>query len=287
MRLNFVLSLSVSLLVIQAAWADDSILYNRDIRPILTDTCFPCHGPDSAARKGDYRLDRRDDAIGKKVIVPGQPDESEMMRRILSSDPDEVMPPPATKKKLTAAQKELLKKWIASGAEYQPHWSFIAPTRPELPKVKNEAWVRNPIDRFVLAKLEARGLTPAPEADRHTLARRLSLDLTGLPPTPELVEEFVADQAPNAYEKLVDKLLDSKHWGEHRGRYWLDAARYADTHGIHFDNFREMWAYRDWVINAFNRNVPFDQFTIEQLAGDLLPNKTLDQEIASGFNRCN
>ena len=292
MRLTCLLSfclclLPQGLLTTQAVRADEAIVYNRDIRPILTDMCFPCHGPDSAARKGDYRLDRRDDAIGKKVIVPGKPNESEMIRRILASDAEEIMPPPATNKVLTAAQKELLKKWIASGAEYQPHWSFIAPVRPALPKVKNEAWAKSPIDRFVLAKLEERGLTPAPEADRRTLARRVSLDITGLPPSVELVEEFVADKADNAYEKLIDKLLASKQWGEHRGRYWLDAARYADTHGIHFDNYREIWAYRDWVINAFNRNLPFDQFTIEQLAGDLLPNKTLDQQVASGFNRCN
>lgn len=289
MRLTFALSLSVTLFAADALRADDTILYNRDIRPILTDMCFPCHGPDSAARKGDYRLDRRDDAIGKKVIVPGKPDESEMIRRILSADAEEVMPPPITKKSVTTKQKELLKKWIASGAEYQSHWSFIAPVRFELPKVKNEAWVKTPIDRFVLAKLEAAGLSPAAEADRRTLARRVSLDVTGLPPSVELVEEFVNDPATNdaAYEKLVDKLMATKQWGEHRGRYWLDAARYADTHGIHFDNFREMWTYRDWVIGAFNRNMPFDQFTVEQLAGDMLPNKTLDQEIASGFNRCN
>lgn len=176
---------------------------------------------------------------------------------------------------------------MESGAEYQPHWSLIAPTRPEPPAVKNESWVRNPIDRFVLAKLEAAGLAPAPEADRRTLARRLSLDLTGLPPSPAMVEAFVRDQAPDAYERLVDQLMTSAHWGEHRGRYWLDAARYADTHGIHFDNYREMWSYRDWVLKAFNRNLPFDQFTLEQLAGDLLPNPTLDQQVASGFNRCN
>ena len=287
MRITRLLLLLVCLLAVKTATADDAILYNRDIRPILTDLCFPCHGPDSAARKGDYRLDRRDDAIGKKVIVPGKPDESEMMRRILSADSEDVMPPPAIKKTLTVKQKELLKKWIASGAEYQPHWSFIAPVRPALPQVKHEAWAKNPIDRFVLAKLEAAGLTPAAEADRRTLARRVSLDITGLPPRMELVDEFVADKSDNAYEKLIDKLMTSQQWGEHRGRYWLDAARYADTHGIHFDNYREIWAYRDWVISAFNRNMPFDQFTVEQLAGDLLPNKTLDQEVASGFNRCN
>lgn len=266
---------------------DGPIVYNRDIRPILADNCFACHGPDSASRKGDLRLDRPDAAASMKAIIAGKPGESGVIHRIMSKDPEEVMPPPATKKVLTARQKELLHKWIATGAEYQPHWSFIPPVRPAVPKVKNAQWVRNPIDAFVLAKLEAAGLSPAPEADRWTLARRLSLDLTGLPPAPELVEAFVNDKSPNAYEALVDKLMESKHWGEHRGRYWLDAARYADTHGIHFDNFREMWTYRESVIAAFNRNVPFDQFTVEQLAGDLLPNRTLDQQIQSGFNRCN
>jgi hypothetical protein len=197
------------------------------------------------------------------------------------------MPPPNAHKTLTAPQKDLLKQWIAQGAEYQPHWSYIKPERPELPGVKNAAWVRNAIDRFVLAKLESVGLAPTAEADRRTLARRLSLDLTGLPPVPADVEAFVNDTAPDAYEKFVDKLMASPHWGEHRARYWLDAARYADTHGLHFDNYREMWPYRDWVIEAFNRNLRFDQFTIEQLAGDLLPHPTLDQLIASGFNRCN
>jgi hypothetical protein len=163
----------------------------------------------------------------------------------------------------------------------------VAPARPELPAVKNEAWVRNAIDRFVLARLEAEGLAPAAEAGRRTLARRVALDLTGLPPTPEMIAEFLADESPDAYEKYVDRLLASPKWGEHRGRYWLDAARYADTHGIHFDNYREMWSYRDWVIKAFNRNMPFDEFTIENLAGDLLPNATLDQKLGSGFNRCN
>lgn len=266
---------------------DEPIVFNRDIRPILSEYCFACHGPDSASRKADLRLDQADAAAMKKAIIAGKPDESGVIERILSDDPDAVMPPPATKKTLSAHQKNLLKRWIASGAEYQPHWSFIAPIRPAVPKLKNAAWVRNPIDAFVLAKLESMGLTPAPEADRRTLARRLSLDLTGLPPTPELVDAFVADQSPNAYEALVDKLMESPHWGEHRGRYWLDSARYADTHGIHFDNFREMWTYRDSVIAAFNRNTPFDQFTINQLAGDLLPNRTMEQQIESGFNRCN
>lgn len=266
---------------------DRSVEYNRDIRPILAENCFACHGPDSASRKADLRLDQRDAAVKAGALTPGDLDGSELIQRIHSDDRDEVMPPPSTKKTLTAQQKQLLKRWVESGAEYQPHWSLIAPKRPEPPAVKNESWVRNPIDRFVLAKLEAAGLAPAPEADRRTLARRLSLDLTGLPPTPAVVEAFVRDQAPDAYERFVDQLMASAHWGEHRGRYWLDAARYADTHGIHFDNYREMWSYRDWVIKAFNRNLPFDQFTLDQLAGDLLPNPTLDQRVASGFNRCN
>ena len=261
--------------------------YNRDIRPILAENCFACHGPDSASRKAGLRIDRRDDAIEGKAIVPGKPEASDMITRINSSDAKELMPPAKSHKKLTPAQKETLKKWIAEGAEYQPHWSFIPPTRPKAPAVQDKAWVRNPIDAFVLAELEKRGLKPAPEADRRTLARRLSFDLTGLPPEPADVEAFVNDKSEQYYEKFVDKLMDSPHWGEHRGRYWLDYARYADTHGIHFDNFREVWSYRDWVISAFNKNMPFDQFTIDQLAGDLLPNPTLDQKVATGFNRCN
>ncbi len=261
--------------------------YNRDVRPILAANCFRCHGPDSASRKAELRLDKREVAVAKGAITPGKPDKSELIQRINSDDPDEQMPPPATKMTLTAAQKAVLKRWIAAGAEYQPTWSLIAPKRPDLPAVKDAHWVRNPIDRFILAKLEASDLAPAPEADPRTLARRVCLDLTGLPPTPEQVEEFLADKSPDAYEKYVDRLIASPRYGEHRARYWLDAARYADTSGIHFDTFREMWAYRDWIINALNRNMPFDQFTIEQLAGDLLPNRTVDQQIASGFNRCN
>jgi len=261
--------------------------YNRDVRPILAENCFACHGPDSAARKAKLRLDVRDEAVKAGAIVPGKPDQSEALRRVLSDDPQEQMPPPKTKKTLSPAQKDLLRQWIAAGAEYQKHWSLIAPTRPPVPAVKDKTWVRNPIDSFILAKLEAAGLKPAPEADRRTLARRLSLDLTGLPPAPADVETFVNDTAPDAYEKYVDRLLKSPHWGEHRGRHWLDYARYADTHGIHFDNYREIWTYRDWVIRALNENKHFDQFTIEQLAGDLLPGRTIDQVVASGFNRCN
>lgn len=273
----------------------DTLSYNEHIRPILVENCFGCHGADSASRKADLRLDQRDDAIESGSIVPGDPDSSVMLDRIFSADPEEVMPPPAVKKVLTAEQKKLLQRWIAEGAEYQPHWSFIPPARPELPAVKNGGWARNPIDRFVLARLEREGLTPAAEADRSTLARRVALDLTGLPPDPAIVDAFVKDPHPDAYERLVDILLSSLDWGEHRGRHWLDYARFADTHGIHFDNYREMWTYRQWVISAFNRNMPFDQFTILQLAGDLVqdhgpaatPAQILDNQIASGFNRCN
>jgi hypothetical protein len=271
----------------RSAGAEETLRYNRDIRPILADNCFACHGPDSAARKADLRLDQRDMSMDMGAIVPGDPDSSTLTYRIFSEDPDEIMPPPQTKKKLTAGQKETLKRWIEEGAEYEPHWSYITPVRPELPPVKNQAWVKNPIDHFILAKVEAAGLAPANEADRRTLARRASLDITGLPPSPELVDRFVNDSSPNAYEKLLDELLRSPKWGEHRGRYWLDYARYADTHGIHFDNFREMWSYRDWVTRAFNQNMTWDEFTIESLAGDLLPNRTLEQQIGSGFNRCN
>ncbi len=280
-------SLAVLLLFVSAAQADEPIGYNQLIRPILMDNCFACHGPDSASRKADLRLDRREAAIERGVIVPGKPEASSLVERIASDDPDMVMPPPASHKTLTPAQKDLLKRWIAAGAEYQPHWSFIAPVRPPLPEVKDKAWPRSPIDQFVLAKLEAAGLHPAPEADRRVLARRASLDITGLPPDPADVEAFVNDSAPEAYERYVDRLLAMPQWGEHRGRHWLDVARYADTHGIHFDNYRENWSYRDWVIAAFNRNMPFDQFTTEQLAGDLLPNRTLDQQVGSSFNRCN
>jgi hypothetical protein len=269
------------------ATAAEKLSFNRDIRPILAENCFACHGPDSASRKADLRLDRQDVAVKIGAIVPGKPDDSEMIHRIFATDSGEVMPPPSLHKQLSAAQKEKLKTWIAAGAEYQPLWSFIPPVRPALPAVHSPDWVRNPIDRFVLAALEQRGLQPAPEADRRTLARRLSLDLTGLPPPPETVEAFVNDKSPGAYEKLVDQWIDSPRWGEHRARYWLDAARYADTNGIHFDNYREIWAFRDWVIEAFNQNMPFDRFTVEQLAGDLLPNPTDEQRIATGFNRCN
>lgn len=279
--------LLVSLAWVGAAFGGDKLQYNRDVRPILAENCFKCHGPDSAARKGDLRLDVRDAALKSEAFVPGKPGESKLIERIHTTEETALMPPPKSLKKLSPHQKDVLKRWIADGAEYELHWSLITPKRPDVPAVKNAAWPRNPIDNFVLKELEARGLQPAPEADRYTLARRLSLDLIGLPPKPAEVEAFVHDKSPDAYERYVDRVMASPHWGEHRGRYWLDVARYADTHGIHFDNYREMWSYRDWVVDAFNRNMPFDQFTIEQLAGDLLPNPTMEQRTASGFNRCN
>ncbi len=262
--------------------------YNRDIRPILTDKCFACHGADSATREAGLRLDVRDDAIAGGAIDPGAIDTSELIARInLDADDDSLMPPAKSHKTMTPQEKQTLTRWIAEGAPYEAHWSFIAPTKPDLPRVSQPQWPRNAIDHFILARLDAEGLAPAPEADRRTLARRASLDVTGLPPDPTLVEAFVADKSPDAYDKYLDQLFAQEGWGEHRARYWLDYARYADTHGIHFDNFREIWAYRDWVIATFNRNLPFDQFSIEQLAGDMLPEPTLDQQIATGFNRCN
>ena len=266
-----------------------ALQYNRDIRPILADNCFACHGPDSAARKAGLRIDRFDDATadrnGRRAFVPGKPEQSVAIQRMLGQGP--LMPPKASHKVLTPAQIERVTAWVRQGAKYELHWSLIAPRRPAVPAVKNSRWVRNEVDRFILSRLEKAGLAPSPEADRRTLARRLSLDLTGLPPDPAAVEQFVNDRSPDYYEKYVDRLMASPQWGEHRGRYWLDAARYADTHGIHFDNYREMWTYRNWVIRALNENRPFDQFTIEQLAGDLLPNPTLEQRIATGFIRCN
>ncbi|HYG77712.1 MAG TPA: DUF1553 domain-containing protein [Planctomycetota bacterium] len=267
------------------------IRFNRDVRPILAENCFHCHGADPASRKAKLRLDQEDGFFKERqdgpTVVKGKPDKSPLYLRIISKDPEELMPPAESHKTLKPEQKELIRRWIAQGAQWEPHWSFIKPTLPDEPKSKGGKWITNPIDNFVAAKLDAVGLKPAPEADRRTLARRVSLDITGLPPEPELVEEFVNDKSKDAYEKLVDKLMASPRYGEHRARYWLDAARYGDTHGLHFDNYREIWPYRDWVINAFNKNQPFDQFTIEQLAGDLLPNPTKEQIIATGFHRCN
>ena len=267
------------------------VTFNRDVRPILSSKCFYCHGFDPKNRKADRRIDTAEGAMaeldGVRAVVPGDLKQSAVWTRIASNDQKELMPPLKSHKTLDAREKETIKRWIEQGAQYEKHWSFEVPHRAALPAVKDKRWVRNPIDAFVLAGLEQAGLKPAAEADRRTLARRLSLDLTGLPPKPEEVEAFVADASPEAYEKLAARLMDSQQWGEHRGRYWLDAARYGDTHGIHIDNYREIWPYRDWVINAFNRNMRFDAFTVEQIAGDLLPNPTREQLVATGFHRCN
>ena len=268
------------------------IEFNRDIRPIISENCFACHGPDKNKRKADLRLDLETggafvDHKGHLPLVAGNVAKSELFRRITAAGTDDLMPPADSNKKLSARQIELLRRWIEQGAAFQPLWSFIPPRRPELPEVTDPAWCRNPIDRFILARLEAEHLKPSPEADKTTLVRRLYLDLLGLPPTPQQADEFLTDKDAGAYEKLVDRLLANPHYGERMALDWLDAARFADTHGYHIDAGRDMTAWREWVIDAFNHDMPYDQFTTKQLAGDLLPNATLDDKIASGFSRNN
>ncbi|PAW72325.1 MAG: hypothetical protein B9S33_22890, partial [Pedosphaera sp. Tous-C6FEB] len=295
--------------------------FQRDIRPILSRQCFACHGPDEHSRKANLRLDLRESALapaksGKRAIVPGKPDASELVRRITSTDHNKLMPPPETKKQLTPAEVDTLRRWVAAGADYQPHWAFIKPKQTALPKVKQTAWPQNAIDHFILARLEKEGLKPSPPADDYTLVRRLYLDLIGLPPTPEEADDFVRQLSlsrsptfsPAAGESgqvrkreseqkviaaLVDKLLASPHYGERWARPWLDLARYADTNGYEKDRPRNVWPWRDWVIRALNEDLPFDQFTIHQLAGDLLPNNSklqtqnseLSHLVATGFHR--
>ena len=264
--------------------------FNRDIRGILTENCFKCHGPDDKERKARLRLDVRTDALkpaksGERAIVPDAPDKSELVRRITASDPDEQMPPVKSGRKLTAPQIDLLRRWISQGAPYATHWSYVKPVRPALPVVKNQRWARNPVDQFILARLEREGLQPSPEADRYTLARRASLDLTGLPPTIEEVDRFVKDRNPHAYEDMVDRLLAKPSYSEHWARMWLDLARYADSAGYADDTARTIWAFRDYVIKSFNANKPFDRFTIEQIAGDLLPDADDDDVLATAFHR--
>ncbi len=265
------------------------VQFNRHIRPILTDKCLHCHGPDEKKREGDLRLDDGQELIldrgGYHVVVAGKPQKSELFLRLTTNDADEQMPPVESEKQLTADEIKLIRLWIAQGAKFQKHWAFIPPIRPAIPKTKQANWGQNEIDAFILARLEAEGLPPSPQASRETLIRRVSLDLTGLPPTLAELDAFLADDSPDAYEKVVDRLLDSERYGEHLARYWLDAARYADTNGFFVDSERSMWRWRNWVIEAFNNNMPFDQFTIEQLAGDLLPDATEEQLIATGFNR--
>ena len=285
----------VSLAVAQQSGAESDLRYDRDIRPLLADRCFKCHGPDPVARRADLRLDEFDLATAPRkdgaAIVPGKPDLSVLLARIASEDPDEMMPPPKSGKvHLQPAERERIAQWIRSGAKYEPHWSFALPVRNAAPAVQNASWARNPIDRFVLAELERRGMAPNSEADRPTLARRLFLAVTGLPPTPEELAAFLSDPSPGAYDALVKKLLDTEPYksrsAERLAVPWLDAARYADTSGIHMDAGRQIWKYRDWVIDSYRDNKPFDQFVVEQIAGDLLPNPTQSQLIGSGFHRC-
>jgi len=271
------------------ATKEGAIDFNRQIRPILSDKCFQCHGPDEGKRMARLRLDTREGAMSRTgVIVPGDAAGSRLIRRVRSTDPATVMPPPESGHRLSGAEIDLLTRWVAEGAVWQEHWAFVAPRAIEPPRPtdpRGSAWIRQPIDAFVWQGLSAQGLSPSPEASRETLLRRVTLDLTGLPPTPAEIQSFLADRSPEAYEKAVDRQLASPRYGEKMALHWLDLARYADTHGFHIDSHRVMWPWRDWLIRSFNRNQPYDQFTVEQLAGDLLPGATVEQKIASGFNR--
>ena len=275
--------------------AAEQVDFDRDIRPILSNTCFTCHGPDANKRATDLRFDVESSLFAERdepVIVRGQPAASALIQRIVSGDPDIKMPPPDQKQQLSAEQIELLKRWVAQGAPYSGHWSFQKINRPDLPALKNTPspnWPANEIDHFILARLQREGLTPSTRATRETLIRRASLDLTGLPPTLAEVDAFLADDSEDdsadAFEKVVDRLLASERFGEHMSLSWLDAARYADSNGYQQDRTRTLWPWRDWVVRAFNSNMPFDRFSIEQLAGDLLENQTTDQLVATGFHR--
>jgi hypothetical protein len=269
--------------------AAEPVGFNRDIRPIFAENCLSCHGPDKAKRKADLRLDTREGLFsaidGRFPIVPGKPEQSEIYRRIITKDSDDRMPKSKTDQSLSPKQTDVIRRWIEQGAKWEGHWAYIPLVRPPVPAVKKSGWAVNPIDRFILARLQTEKLRPSPDADKRTLLRRLSFDLTGLPPTPEEVSAFVADKNPRAYEQAVDRLLASPHYGERMAESWLDEVRYADTDGFHADNYRSVYPYRDYVIRAFNSNMPFDRFTREQIAGDLLPEGTLDQKTASTFNR--
>ena len=263
--------------------AREPVRFNRDVRPILSENCFECHGPDAAKRKADLRLDSG--ALGQAVVVAGKPTESELFKRITHADPEERMPPADSGRALTPGNIETLRTWIEQGGEWGKHWAFIPPKRPTIPPAKNSAWPSGAIDRFVLAKLKWAGLHPSPRADKETLLRRVTFDLTGLPSAPREIDAFLADTSPRAFEKVIDRLLASPRYGERMALDWLDAARYADSHGYSLDRRRVMWPWRDWVIGSFNDNMPFDRFAVEQIAGDLLPDSTVDQQVATGFNR--
>lgn len=270
--------------------ADEGVNFNRDVRPILSRNCFQCHGPDENTREAGLRLDlsanvAAESDSGLAAIVPNKPDQSELLRRVVSDDEQERMPPGDSSNRLSEKEVEVLRRWIEQGAQYQGHWAFIPPQRPELPSVINRQWPINEVDHFILAELETEGLSPTDAATKQTLIRRLSLDLTGTPPTPAEVDAFVADASPDAYERLVDRLQASPRYGERMAIHWLDAARFADSNGYQVDSSRQMWPWRDWLIKALNDNLPFDRFTVEQLAGDLLPDATESQRVATGFNR--
>src|ERR1051326_2910161 len=272
--------------------AAENLQYNRDIRPILSDRCFKCHGPDKGSRKAGLRLDLAEEAYAerkknhKHAIVAGKPEESLVVQKIFSDDPDEKMPPPDSNLALTPKEKETIRKWIEQGGEYQPHWAFIpVPGEVPVPSVRDRKWPRNEIDRFLLSRLEKEGMKPSSEAERSRWLRRVTYDLIGLPPKPEEIDQFLADKSSGAYEKVVDRLLGSKHFGERLAVPWLDAARYADSYGYQSDQLCPTWPYRDWVVNAFNRNLSFDRFLVEQLAGDLIPEATRETRLATAFNR--
>ena len=273
----------------KGAPTDPPVSFNRDIRPILSNNCFQCHGPDDKERKADLRLDTKEglfgDLGGHAAVVPGKVEASDLLTRIRSNEASEKMPPPKSGKKLSPAELDLLTRWVKEGAPYNRHWSYTTPVLPSLPAVKHASWPRNAVDRFILSRLEREGLTPSPEADRFTLIRRVALDLTGLPPTWQEVQDFAKDPDANAYEKLVDRLLEKSAFGEHWAYQWLDLARYADSAGYADDPPRTIWLFRDYVIKSLNANKPFDQFTVEQIAGDLLPQPTEDQLIATAFHR--
>lgn len=294
-RLLFVLkaipgTIGAVLILIGCTARADDVKYNRDVRPILSNHCFTCHGPDSATREADLRLDSFDAATAipdsrKQAIVPGSPEDSELYRRITSTDREHRMPPVDGPKQLTKRQISVLRQWIADGAKYEAHWSFVPVKRPEVPQVEDDSQIRNPIDAFVQSRLEQSGKVPGTEASRTTLIRRVAFDLTGLPPSIAQVEMFERDHQPGAYERMVDRFLSMPEYGEHMARHWLDLARYADTNGYQYDTERQQWVWRDWVIHAYNQNLPFNQFTVQQLAGDLLPDATAQHRLATAFNR--
>ncbi len=283
------LSISILLILSLARATGEDIDFGRDIRPILAGACFQCHGPDERKRKADLRLDTRDglyeDLGGYAAVVPGDLVKSELIARLTTDDEDERMPPPKSKLTLTDRQISMLKRWVESGARWTGHWSFQPIVRPDLPLLNDKEWPRGAVDAFVLARLEAAGLAPSSAESRERLIRRVTLDLTGLPPTLEEIDAFLADKSPAAYEKVVDRLLASPSYGERMAWEWLDAARYADTNGFQGDRERTMWPWRDWVVRALNRNMPFDQFTVQQLAGDLLADASLEETLATGFCR--